>query len=289
MQMTPPNTSLPAAVRPTALSYALRALGRNDLPAQFVLAGARYRLAMVIKHDFYAATGFYDDDAGRRVVLKIGRVAPFMGVPMQWLGQWLCRREMRFYRALADLPAVPELLGRLGDTGFIHDFVPGRPLAGKRPPVDLPAASAVEPPAVSAVEPPLPDGYFDALMSLMEVLHRRGIAYVDTNKPQNILLGDDGNPHLIDFQISVDLHFLGHNFIGRALLRRFAREDVYHLLKHKKRLREDLLTPQERHIVEHKSWAVHLHRLITWPYFRLRRRFMRHLRDKGQLIEAGSD
>lgn len=257
--------------RPTQLSYDLRALGRNDLPAAFDLHGTAYRLAQTIKHDFYAATGFYDDAAGQRVVLKIGRVAPFMSLPMRWLGAWLCRREVRFYRRLADLPAVPRLLGQLGKTGLIHAYVPGQPLA-----------------ATSAT-PAAPDPFFDELLNLIGELHRRGIAYVDTNKPQNILLGDDGHPHLIDFQISYDLHELGNNFLNRAILRRLQREDVYHLLKHKRRLRPDQLTEAERLRVEHKSWPIRLHRFLTRPYFKFRRRWLQRMRDRGQLLETGSD
>src|SRR5258707_12335587 len=93
---------------------------------------------------------------------------------------------MRFYRKLQDLPNIPRLLGTVGDTGFVHEFVAGRPLASERP---------------------VPDGFFDRLVDSLAELHRRGIAYVDTNKPENILLGDDGQPHLIDFQISWDSPF----------------------------------------------------------------------------------
>jgi hypothetical protein len=256
------------ARRPTSLSYALRALGRDELPMSISIAGTPYRRVQIVKHDFYAATGFYDDARGTRVVLKIGRLAPFMGVPMNWLGAWLCGREMRFYRRLADVAAVPPLLGRVGASGLVHGFVPGRPL-GK--------------------EGAVPDGFFDDLMALVGELHRRDIAYVDTNKPQNILLGDDGKPHLIDFQISYDLTELGNNFVNRAILRRLQREDVYHLLKHKKRLRPDLMSDEQRQIVQRKSWLIRLHRFVTRPYFKIRRRWLQRMRDRGELIEAGSD
>src|SRR5687767_463606 len=148
-------------------AYSMRALERDDLPAAFDLNGVRWRHARTVKHDFFAATGFYDDGDGNRAVLKVSRTADFAGVPMAWLGRWLCRRELRFYRALADLPNVPPVLGTAGPTGFIHAYVPGRPLSRDRP---------------------VPDGFFAALRDLLAELHRRGIAYVDTNKPENILL-----------------------------------------------------------------------------------------------------
>jgi hypothetical protein len=248
--------------------YALRALGRSDLPATFNVAGETYAHEKTIKHDFFAATGFYKRSSdGQRAVLKVGRTHDYAGVPLQWLGKWLCERELRFYHACADLPAVPAILGRVGPTGFVHDYVPGQPLSKDRP---------------------IPDPFFDELFTLLCELHRRNVAYVDTNKPQNILQGDDGRPHLIDFQISFDLHDFGDNPLTRTILRRLQKEDLYHILKHKRRLRPDLLTPEEREIAQRKSWFIRLHRLITKPYFLIRRRTFKRLRDTGQLAPEGS-
>ncbi len=245
----------------------MRALGRAGLPPQITADGRAFRLAQTVKHDFFAATGFYADDAGRRAVLKIGRTEDFAGFPLAWLGGWLCRREVRFYRRLDDLPNVPAVLGMVGRTGFVHAFVEGRPLAKDKP---------------------VPDGFFARLEELMRELHRRDIAYVDTNKPENILLGDDGLPHLIDFQISWDLNEYIPRFVARWILRRMQREDLYHVLKHKRRLRPDEITPEERARIEHKSALIRLHRFIFKPYFLIRRRTFKRLRDTGRLLPEGS-
>ena len=211
-----------------------------------------------MKHDFVAATGFYEDRAGNRVVLKIGRTASLFGFPMRWMGRFLCQREVRFYRKLEDLPNVPKVVGFVGDTGFVHEYVRGRPLAAGK---DVPA------------------GFFDQCHDLIAELHRRGIAYVDTNKPENILLGDDGRPHLIDFQISWDRRFL---------LRYFQREDIYHLLKHKRRLALHELTPEELARVTKRSLPIRLHRAIFKPYFMTRRWLFHQLRSSGRLMPEGS-
>ena len=265
------STSHPRATdrapRPERVAYAMRALGRADLPGTFCLGDAVFRLVAPVKHDFFAATGFYDDERGRRVVLKISRTEEFAGLPLLWAGKWLCRREQRFYRKLQDLPNVPRILGALGATGFVHEYVAGRPLSEDRP---------------------VPDGFFARLQELLAELHRRDLAYVDANKPQNILLGDDGLPHLIDFQISWDLHELGDTFINRWWLRRFQRADAYHILKHKRRLRPDELTPQERERAQRRGVLIRLHRLITRPYFLLRRSTFKRLRETGRLLPEGS-
>lgn len=243
---------------PQRIWYFARALGRQGLPGNIDADGNAYFLVQSVKHDFFAATGFYEDVLGRRVVLKMGRTASFLGLPMRWAGRLLCRREMRFYAKLQDLPNVPRLMGTVGDTGFIHDYVKGRPLAQGRD---------------------VPPGFFDQYQALFAELHRRGIAYVDTNKPENILLGDDGRPHLIDFQISWDRKFM---------LRRFQREDLYHLLKHKKRLARHEMTEEEMRRVTNKSMLIRLHRFVFKPYFVVRRRLLRHLRESGRLLPEGS-
>jgi hypothetical protein len=247
--------------------WSMRALGRAGLPERFEIGGVAYRLTRTIKHDFFAATGFYADGAGRPVVLKIGRAEKFLGWPLDWLGKWLCDREVRFYTRLKDLPNVPAVVGRVGKTGFVHAYVEGRPLSKDHP---------------------VPDGFFPALDTLIAELHRRDVAYVDTNKPENILLGDDGLPHLIDFQISFDLHDLGDWPWSRWLLRRFQREDLYHLLKHKKKLRPDQMTPEEIDRSQRKSWVIRTHRFLTRPYFLVRRRMFKKLRETGRLLPEGS-
>ena len=245
----------------------MRALGREGLPETFDLEGKTYRLHRTVKHDFVAATGFYRDEAGTLVVLKIGRTARYAGLPMKWMGRWVCEREMRFHRTLHDLPAVPRMLGRVGETGFVHEYVPGRPLA---------RGEAV------------PDGFFAQLQELLRELHRRDIAYIDTNKPQNILLGEDGKPHLIDFQISLDLSSVGRWFGGRWILALAQREDFYHLMKHKRRMRRDEMTSDELERSYRKSGLIRLHRLLFKPYFFVRRRFYRYMRETGRLLPEGS-
>ncbi len=197
----------------------------------------------------------------------MGRTEEFAGIPLRWLGRFLQRRELHFYARLADLPNVPAVLGTLGETGFVMEFVRGRPLAE--------ASTA-------------PDGFFDALIALLREMHRRGIAYVDTNKPQNILLGDDQKPHMIDFQISWDVDQLGNWWLNRWLLRHLQADDIYHVTKHKRRLRPDELTDAERDHLSRKSAFIRAHRFLTRPYFLLRRRLFKRLRDTGRLLPEGS-
>jgi len=247
------------------MAHSLRALGRGDLPQRLIVGSREYQLARIAKHDFYAATGFYENivDASDRVVLKMGRSEPIAGFPMSWSGRFLIRREIRFHRALADVPNVPQLIATLdGDLGLVHRFIPGVPLKRGR------AA---------------PDGFFRELEHVIAVLHERDIAYVDANKMSNILVGDDGRPYLIDFQISFDLATMGDHRLSRWLLARFKREDNYHILKHKRRLSPHELTRDERERTKSVSWFIRLHRMIANPYKRFRRHIVRRLFESGRI------
>lgn len=188
---------------------------------------------------------------------------------MNWAGRFLGQREIRLYRATHDLTGVPALLGPLGPTGFLHAFVPGHPLERYEP---------------------VSDTFFDELLTLLDALHSRHIAYVDLNKRQNILLGEDGRPHLIDFQISLWLPPVGWGRLPpvRWFLRRFQQGDYYHCLKHKRRLRPDLLTAAEERVVTRVGFWIRLHRLIARPLTQLRRRFLRALQADETTPIAGS-
>jgi hypothetical protein len=251
----------------TRVLSSLHALGRDGLPGRIDIDAGTFQLEQTVKHDFFAATGFYRADSGRRLVVKINRRQSLFGLPLRWLGRWLCEREVRAYRKLADVSNVPQLVGTVTDTGLAHVYVEGNPLCK---------------------DSRVSDQFFPELLALIDELNRRGLAYVDTNKPQNILLGDDGRPYLFDFQISFDAAAWWPGLLGRRLLRVFNRADRYHVLKHKRRIRPDQLTPAERELVERRGIFIRAHRVLTRPYFMIRRPLMRWLRSSGRVLPEGS-
>lgn len=255
---------------PQARHAWLYALPCVHMPTWVRCDGALYRHIRTFKHDFFAATGLYEGPAGP-CVLKLGRINPLFGLPLAWSGAFLRRQEQRAYQLAGDLPGVPRYIGDVGPTGFLHTYVPGRPLD---------KGDAVG------------DRFFDELQELVAQLHARGMAYVDLNKPQNVLLGEDGRPYLIDFQISLRV---GRPSWGRPwrwplrwALAAFQDADCYHLLKHKRRLRPDLLQPAERARLERLSIWIRLHRLLARPLTQLRRRLLRRLARSEAVEVAGS-
>ncbi len=233
------------------LPQCLKALGRNDLPTYVEHDGVVYRRVGLFKHDFFAATGLYE--AGeRRVVLKAGRREPFLGIPLAWAGRLLARHEADQLRRLADIEGIPALIGVWGGDVLIREYVPGHELAkGER--VD--------------------DQFFPRLAAMLDAIHRRGMAYVDLEKPQNVLVGDDGRPHLIDFQISWPWPIgpLARTWPGRWLGRRLQEGDRYHFTKLRRRFRRDQLAADELTASYTRPWPVRLHRRLTAPATRFRR------------------
>jgi hypothetical protein len=256
------------------------------------LAGAAYRLVRVFKHDFWAATCLYERTEGNgysprfprrkmgtvpifppissdwppaKAVVKFGRVQPFWGLPLEWAGRWLRQNERAAYRLLEGVAGVPRWIASFGPTGYAVEYVEARPLDQGGPP---------------------PPGFFDRLRELFDALHARGLAYTDSNKRSNILVGDDGRPWLVDYQISVrrrDELPWPMRAVAAALVRYLARADFYHLYKHKRRLAPEELTPEEDALSRKPRGWLALHRMLTDPYRAMRRRFLRRQHERGAL------
>ena len=253
------------------------ALGVEGPPAEARIAQRAYHLDRIVKHDFWAATAFYTEAVtGRRAVLKFGRNRRIGILPMHWAGRFLVSRESHFYRRLADVPAVPHFLGLVDRPwiAFGHDYIEGQPVSQTH-------------------EQRLNESFFMSLAAVLEQLHDRGVAYIDLHKEQNILVDPAGQPHLIDFQISYDRdsRFLGLRLprpIRNWLFSLGVRADRYHLVKHKKFRRPDLLSDQERNAVERRVWFIRLHAALVWPYRFVRRRLLKRWRSGGRLLPEGA-
>lgn len=221
------------------------------MPAEVEVGGLTLRHVRTFKHDFFAATGLYEGN-GRQAVLKIGRRVGFLGLPLGWTGRLLARHEADLFTRLADVSGVPALLGMVGEDGIVHDFVPGH---------ELRKGEQVN------------DEFFTRLEGMIATIHERRMAYVDLEKRQNVLVGEDGRPYLIDFQISWPwpIGWLERTVVGRWLCRRFQQGDRYHLRKLRRRFRPDQLTPQELEESYRRPWTVRAHRRLTRPLTRFRR------------------
>ena len=249
-----------------------RALGKQSPPTEITIRGKIFQHERTIKHDSWAATALYQNDE-QRVVCKFNRIQPIFLLPMRWLGRRLARRESAMYKRLADLPNISTgydqvyVNGELLCNAAAHDYIDGHPLRW---------------------HDQVNDDFFEQLREMLLEIHRRGIAYVDLNKCENIIVNENGDPCLIDFQISVKLpRVWPFSFVLRVL----QESDLYHLSKHARRYRPELYPPES---CDPPSW-IRMHRKIANPFRALRRRILTMVgvrRGKGkaqteQFVEEG--
>jgi hypothetical protein len=232
-----------------------RALGKDDPPAEVTVQGRVYSRAEIYKHDSWAATAVYAGAAGERIICKFNRTQSVCGAPMRWLGRRLAAREGRALARLADLPLFPRVLGPVHAGGKLlrnavaRSFIAGHPLASD--------------------ERVGPD-FFAELRASLLAMHERGIAYVDLHKRENVIVGDDGRPYLVDFQICFDVTHPRVRWVpgARQAFEQCCVADLYHLGKHVRRGDPAADAPAEIPI-----W-IRMHRLVAVPFRQLRRRFL---------------
>jgi hypothetical protein len=96
--------------------------------------------------------------------------------------------------------------------------------------------------------------WYRAARRLLVALHRRGVAHNDLAKEANWIVAADGSPAFVDFQLAWVAKRRGRWF------RTAAREDLRHLLKHKRTYCPEALTDRERRILATRSWPARLWR-----------------------------
>ncbi|MBT2117339.1 serine/threonine protein kinase [Dyella sp. LX-66] len=130
-------------------------------------------------------------------------------------------REARALAKLAGVDGVPALLGWNGKE-LLRGYIAGAPMQQAQP---------------------RDRAYYRDALRLLAALHRRGIVHNDLAKEPNWLVRKDGSPALVDFQIAWTRGRRG------ALFRLLAREDLRHLLKHKRTYCADALSARQRAIL----------------------------------------
>jgi len=183
-----------------------------------ILQASRSRL---LKKDVFGRSDLVETDAGPMVRRNSGEAA-FL---LRMVARRLLAREARALAVLESLDGVPDL-HHVSSTVLERDFVDGRPMQDGKP-TDL--------------------AYFHAASKLLRQLHRHGVAHNDLAKEPNFLVTRNGRPVIIDFQLSWFAPRRGR------LFRLLAREDIRHLLKHKRTYCPQHLTTREIDILQNPT------------------------------------
>lgn len=170
-----------------------------------------------LKSDLFG-TVWRGDDRGQEFVQRDTGGARWW---TRWVARSLCRREARALARLGGLPGTPRLL-QAGRRSLRREWIEGRPMQLVRP---------------RNAE------YFRAARALLARLHRRGVAHNDLAKEPNWLVTPTGMPALVDFQLALVAPRRG------CVFRSLAREDIRHLLKHKRSYCPERLTARERRML----------------------------------------
>lgn len=164
------------------------------------------------------------EHCGDEAILRDTRPARWW---LSWLARGLMRREARSLAALAGLAGVPQII-ITSDNYLLRTFMPGAPLFESGPD---------------------DANYFRNAARLLRRIHRAGVVHNDLAKEPNLLVCNAGAVGIIDFQLASYQRNRGR------LFRAAAREDIRHLLKHKRTYYPERLTQREQAILDTPSFV----------------------------------
>lgn len=179
------------------------------------------RSSKLLKKDVFGQVRLEHDGTGPLVIRDLA--------PARWwaraIGRHLLGREARALAVLDGEPGLPGLVDVRRDR-LARGFIEGRPMYEARP------------------RDPV---FFRRAARLVRRLHRLGVVHNDLAKESNWLVTPDGLPAIVDFQLAWHAPRRGRAF------RVLAREDLRHLLKHKRTYCPSQLTARERGILDQPS------------------------------------
>lgn len=182
-----------------------------------------------------------------------------MGLPViRGLRRKMIRREYEVYRRLDGIPGIPMCYGLMDEDHLLLEFIDGHSLR------------------LSQDELPDRDAFFSALLDILLVAHRAGVAHADLKRKDNILVTPAGEPRLVDFGSAIirkERGVLNHWLFGQA-----CQIDLNAWIKHKYLGRYDRISAEDAayfRLTAVEKWAAPVRkawRKITARHWREHRR-----------------
>lgn len=209
-----------------------------------------------LKRDTLGTIVLVDGALGPHIVRDTSTVS----LPVAWLARRLMRRERAALEKAAGIGGIPAVCTFDG-TRLTRSFLPGAAMHLAR----------------FEARP-----YFRDALRVLRQLHRRGVAHNDLAKEANWICMPGDCAGIVDFQLaSVSRR-------RHRLFRLLAREDLRHLLKHKRHYAPLLLTARQRRLLEHPSALATFWRLACKPVYRFVTRTVLGWQDRPDARERQS-
>jgi len=150
------------------------------------------------------------------------------------IGRFLVWREKKAYQKLEGMPGVPALYGVVGGLALVLEEIHGRSIEGLEKQERLPAS------------------FFEALRNRVEAFHQRGLCHCDLKRAANVLIGEDGNPYLIDWSAAI-LEREFRFFPASLIYNRFLLDDRHAVIKLQLRHCPEAVPPEDLTRYQHRS------------------------------------
>ncbi len=174
---------------------------------------------------------------GTKYVLKDFASRPWL-MRIAWC-RFAVSRETAAYRALEQVPGIPRLINVISKDVFVMEWLDGEPLPRRK------------------LKEILGEHFFDNLCTMLDEMHKRGVAHGDLRR-RNILVGADKSPRILDFETAV----LRGRGIRRRLFEAIARIDRITVIKIKAKYFHDQISPQEEVLLRDLPWHLRVGRFL---------------------------
>jgi predicted Ser/Thr protein kinase len=152
------------------------------------------------------------------------------------VGRFLIWREAKAYGKLAGIKGVPRFYGVMDGLALVVEEIQGRNLENLEK------------------EMRLPHTFFEAMETLVNAFHQRGLAHCDLKRAPNTLLGTDGMPYIVDWAASIskkELWFPPFTLV----FRRFMLDDELAIVKLALRHCPDQVSEVKKARYHYRSWG----------------------------------
>ncbi len=173
-------------------------------------------------------------EGNRRAIVKDYSVNKFFFRNV--VGRFLVWREAKAYRRLKDINGVPALYRVIGGIALIFEAIPGK---------DLETLQG---------QKKLDQAFFHALKDLVDRCHHRGVVHCDLKRAPNTILGDDGQPYIVDWSASICASEF-RLFPLTRIYERFLRDDYLAIIKLRLNYSPESVTAEEREAYYQRSRA----------------------------------